>query len=264
MNIIVRDAYRLVVEEWSRLSDGEREDLLEGRFGLLYSYNSGKIENDEITKHDTAEVFRNGRVCSFTGDVRTVFELQNLKRSWEQIRELAASETKITAELIKSIHRTLTTGTYDERRWSAGERPGEFKHGHYIVANDIGCEPGYSARLVAELADEITEAIEMPRRDKALTIACYAHAVLVDVHPFADGNGRCARALMNLCLLRCGHPPISIDERDRMAYYGALDAFHEEGDLNALVELCRAEAVKTWQGALPIEGNDVGADDGNP
>jgi len=52
--------------------------------------------------------------------------------------------------------------------------------------------------------------------------AFVAHRRLVDVHPFNDGNGRTARLVMNLVLLRGGYPPIAVRPQDRPAYVPAL------------------------------------------
>ena len=49
-----------------------------------------------------------------------------------------------------------------------------------------------------------------------------AHRRVVDIHPFNDGNGRAARLLMNLILICCGYPPISVRLEDRLAYLKAL------------------------------------------
>ena len=49
-----------------------------------------------------------------------------------------------------------------------------------------------------------------------------AHRRLVDIHPFNDGNGRTARLLMNLVLLRGGYPPVAVRPEDRPAYVRAL------------------------------------------
>ena len=56
-----------------------------------------------------------------------------------------------------------------------------------------------------------------------------AHRRLVDTHPFNDGNGRTARLLMNLVLLRAGYPPVALRPDDRPAYLQALQDAQAEG-----------------------------------
>jgi Fic family protein len=50
-----------------------------------------------------------------------------------------------------------------------------------------------------------------------------AHFQLVAIHPFADGNGRTARLLMNLLLLRQGYPPVAVRPEDRKTYLDTLE-----------------------------------------
>jgi len=73
----------------------------------------------------------------------------------------------------------------------------------------------------------------------ALLRAAVLHAWLVHIHPFLDGNGRTARAVANLELIRKGYPPIIIRKKDRRQY---LDALHrsDEADLAPLLELFEA------------------------
>jgi Fic family protein len=49
-----------------------------------------------------------------------------------------------------------------------------------------------------------------------------AHRRLAKMHPFNDGNGRTARLVMNLVLLRGGYPPVAVRPQDRPAYISAL------------------------------------------
>ena len=51
-----------------------------------------------------------------------------------------------------------------------------------------------------------------------------AHLRLVSIHPFNDGNGRTARLLMNLLLIRSGYPPITVRPEDRLEYINSLQA----------------------------------------
>lgn len=52
-----------------------------GSFRILFAYHSGRIENEEITYHDTRDIFEKGRVHHFTGNPRTLFEQQNQNSS---------------------------------------------------------------------------------------------------------------------------------------------------------------------------------------
>ena len=112
-------SYEGLVSRWKGLSAPSREAHVDD-FVLNYAYNSGKTENDAITYHDTHEVFENGRIIAFTGDVRTLFEIQNLKTSWEWARPLAVPGLRLTEDLVLKAHELLTYGTYDEQRWGAG------------------------------------------------------------------------------------------------------------------------------------------------
>jgi Fic family protein len=58
-----------------------------------------------------------------------------------------------------------------------------------------------------------------------------AHYRLTAIHPFGDGNGRTARLLMNLMLIRGGYPPVAVRPEDRSSYLDALERASLEGDL---------------------------------
>lgn len=53
--------------------------------------------------------------------------------------------------------------------------------------------------------------------------------------------------MQNYVLLVLGYPPIAQRAEDRMAYYGALDEFHEEGSLDGLLSFNRVESLRTWE-----------------
>lgn len=149
--------------------------------------------------------------------------------------------------MLLEVHQTLTQGTYDERRWQMGERLGSYKVGDYVVgAGDVGASPHEVQAEISCLLEEL----ESVRGGDALTIAAYFHAVLENIHPFADGNGRVDRALMNYLLLLHDHPPVIVFEGDRMAYYGAMEVWDAERDLDPFRTFLRVELVRTWESVL--------------
>lgn len=243
----LKSAYDGLLNAWRGINADQRALLLD-QFKVSCSFNSGNIENPEITYHDTAEIFDENGVSNFTGDVRTIYEINNLKNAWIWLEDALASDAAFDEELVLSAHLVLTRGTYDDGRWAKGERPGAFKRGDCCVADDVGAAPDEVPELVGAPVTEVRDALlSEGGEENALTIAAYLHAQLVDIHPFADGNGRTARLLMNYALLRLGSAPCTISADDRLAYFGALDAFHQEGELAPFVDFCRIQTLKTWE-----------------
>ena len=70
----------------------------------------------------------------------------------------------------------------------------------------------------------------MPAPFARFATAARVHADFVVIHPFTDGNGRTARLLMNLELMRAGFPTVIIPVEQRAAYYEHLDAIGVRGD----------------------------------
>ena len=223
-------------------------------FRILFAYHSGKIENDEINYHDTREIFENGKVINYTGSTRTLFEQQNQKTCYELLRPKILAKEPLSLSLVQTIHRTLTEGTYDERRYiTNGERPGEFKKHDYVTGkNEVGSPP-------EAVADDLTELIEEVNAIGAqapLKAGSYFHARFENIHPFADGNGRVGRTLLNYWLMISNYPPLVIYEEDRRAYYDALQTYDEQEDLAPLVTFLEDQTVKTWSRFLkPPAGN---------
>lgn len=91
--------------------------------------------------------------------------------------------------------------------------------------------------------------------------ATVLHAWFVHIHPFLDGNGRCARAISNLELIRAGYPSIIIRKvQDRDRYINALQESDKGGNIGPLFELVYERAhgalVGLEQSAHEKEGYD--------
>lgn len=241
--------YESILDFWKKQNIKNSNELASvlSSYSVNFAYNSGKIENDEITYHDTREVFDKDGVTSYTGSTKTLFEIQNSKAAYE--RTLSAFDDKqiVDEEFLKEIQMILTNGTYDERRYQIGERPGEYKHHDYVTGkNEVGASVDDVQEEVCELLDELTDIDDK----NALVAAAYFHAKFENIHPFSDGNGRVGRLLMNYILLLHNHPPITIHEEDRKDYYNALEKFDEELELNSLVDFLKSQLVKTWEKQL--------------
>lgn len=211
--------------------------------GAKFIYHSGKIENDKISYHDTREIFDHGGVTSYTGDVRTLFEIQNLCAGYQRFLTAFGSKEPLNETLLLELHSILTQGTYDTHRYEIGERPGTYKLHDFVTGKEeVGALPEDVPFEMSELLDEMNEITS----EQALTAAAYFHAKMENIHPFADGNGRTGRLLMNYLLILHDHPPIIIFEEDRREYYSALEHFDTHQELAPLVSFLKTQTEKTW------------------
>ncbi len=241
--------YKKAVALWRKwyLSTGVELAEVLREFGIAFAYHSGKIENDNIIYHEVREIFEHDGVTSYTGDLRTLFEIRNSKEANEFLLTAFNEKHAIDETLVREFQRILTQHTYDTRRWQLGERPGTYKRHDYVTGkNEIGAAP----EDVREEMEELLSELDGVPNEKALTAGAYFHAKFENIHPFADGNGRTGRLVMNYILLLHDHPPVIIHQEDRKDYFAALEAWDERQDLEPLIAFLQGQTVKTWQKQL--------------
>jgi len=153
-------------------------------------------------------------------------------RALDEALALASDPTKpVTVENLCTIHRALLTGTRDEH-WAGVVRDEQ---------NWVGGLSPCSADFVPPPADEVAglldDLVEYLSGDEhpALLQAALGHSQFESIHPFADGNGRAGRALIQLVLRRRGVatrvlPPVSLILATKADHYiAALEGTHVEG-----------------------------------
>lgn len=214
-------------------------------FKILFAYHSNKIENERIDFHDTRDIFEKGSVTGYTGDLRTLFEIENQVHCYNYIKPLIVEKKDLNMECIKKIHYKLMKGTYDDIRYhERQERPGEFKKHDYVTGkHEVGSYPHEVTSDVQELLKEI----KAYQGTDYFTVGVYLHAMFEHIHPFADNNGRAGRTLMNYYFMIHDIAPVIIYNEDKPAYYQALEAFdQEDSSLAPLKSFVEAEQAKTW------------------
>ena len=245
--------YEEIVRIWRgwRVASASDIDARLYNFRIIFAYNSGKIENDSVTYHDTREIFENGRALNFTGDPRALFEQGNQKLCYEFLKQKIADREPLTIQLVLETHAVLTGGTYDERRFvERGERPGAFKKHDYVTGREeVGSMPEDVPSDMEALLGEIREYTN----GNILRAAAYFHARFEYIHPFADGNGRVGRTLLNYFLMTRDHPPLIIYDEDKAVYYAALEAYDKFEDIEPMVDFLRFQMGRTWEKTLERE-----------
>ena len=244
------DEYAQIVRLWQQYAIGTEADidLRLDSFRILFAYHSGKIENPEISYHDTREIFENGRVVNFTGSPRAIFEQRNQKLCYDFLKPRILAREPITIELVKETHAILTAGTYDENRYiQQGERPGAFKKHDYVTGIEEVCS------LPEDVEHDMQELLatlqELAGKDPLKT-ATYFHVRFEYIHPFADGNGRVGRTLLNYLLMTRDHPPLIVYDEDKRDYYAALEQYDRNEDYQPMYAFLKKETIRTWEKAL--------------
>lgn len=239
--------YQEIINIWKKrniLTESDLESAL-SNFRIIFAYHSGVIENPEITYHNTREIFENGKVINFTGSLRTVYEMENQRRCYEFLKKKIIDREPIDEKLIKDIHKNLTQGTYDERRWERGERPGEYKKNDYVVGDGQGALPDEVDVEIKELCAELQNIPE--KGENVLKTAAYLHCKFENIHPFADGNGRVGRTLMNYFLMIHNQPPLVVYSDTKDSYYHAIEHYDKTGEIDRFVDYMKESLEQTWE-----------------
>ncbi len=83
--------------------------------------------------------------------------------------------------------------------------------------------PPFPAEIYALLMDFFRWYRKNKDRMHPVALAAHVHLKLVTIHPFADGNGRISRLMMNFVLNKHGFPMLNIPYEKRAGYYGSLE-----------------------------------------
>lgn len=98
------------------------------------------------------------------------------------------------------------------------------------------CPPEHVGSELDNLLSWYHDYVQQPNDYHPLLVAAWLHHRFAQIHPFPDGNGRVARALVTWHLIQHGYLPIVVTRHDRNNYINALEAA-DDGDLGPLVRL---------------------------
>lgn len=189
-------------------------------------YESAGIEGNTLTLTETRLAISRGITISGKPPEH-VDEVQRLHNAHEYLEQLLDEQGPITQRQLLDVH-TLILG-----RGVAGA--GEYRTVEVAIGNQPH-KPPHPLKVPDMMAEYFKWLGAAANHCPVPLQASVAHAWLVHIHPFRDGNGRTARAVMNLLLMRAGFPIVIIRRKDRQRYYDAL-ARSDEGDIGPLLEL---------------------------
>lgn len=190
-----------------------------------WTYNSNSIEGNTLTLQETKMILEDGFTVKGKS-LREHFEAVNHQDAIEYVEELVQQDYKLTERDILNIHELILNRIEKDiagRFRTSGVR---ISGANFVPPNALKIE-GY--------INELIEWANTSELDIILKSAIFHHR-FVWIHPFFDGNGRTARLVFNLLLMKAGFPPAIILKNDRKKYYEALNQANN-GDYSKLVLL---------------------------
>lgn len=193
---------------FKQLDNQTKKEILKN-FLIEFAFNTASIEGNTITLKETQKLLME----NLTPKNRTLREIYDLQNTEKVFFELFDSDTKLSHELICSVHDKLLENI-DTRK---GYRTTDVK----ILKMNFKSTP---APYVITDMNLLTEWYNKNKNTlHPLILAVIFHHKFEKIHPFMDGNGRTGRMLMNYILVNRGYPPLIIRKKNRTEYLGKLN-----------------------------------------
>ena len=235
------------------LPSSKQQELL-NMLRTMWTHNSTALEGNTLNLGETQFVLKEGLTVSGK-PLKDHQEVMGHASAIDLLYDMSNSE--LTVGKIKQLHKAVQT----EVVFDIDKPYGDFKvvpNGTYLLrADNSSVYHAYSkpfdvAKLVAELVDYI-ECCQPQNIDEAISMYAIAHLIFGQIHPFWDGNGRIARLIANLILLRAGFAPLVIPAKRRLDYIAILSnysvkypaprkgepLYHLGDELNAFIHFCK-------------------------
>lgn len=196
---------------------------------IEWTYNSNSIEGNTLTLQETKMVIEDGFTIKGKS-LREHFEVVNHQEAIEFVESLASNEYLLNKLDILSVHHLVLQKI--EKDFSGKLRTSgvRISGANFVPPNVLKVE---------EFVEELIHFANSSDIDILIKSAIFHHR-FVWIHPFFDGNGRTARLLLNLILMKSGFPPAIILKNDRKKYYDALNQANNQDYSKLLLLILQA------------------------
>jgi Fic family protein len=206
-------------------------------FSKSFTFNTNAIEGSELNKKEVSAVITEGKWPDKSkADIAEVYGVN------EAIEFIRKTEEHLSANLLKEIHRIVFRNSKDFA--------GEFrKKGEEVVvmssSGKVVHEGAPQSRIPGLLDNLIAWYQKSKNKYPALILAAVVHNQFENIHPFADGNGRVGRIILNNILIKNALPPINIELKDRLEYYETLQEYEKNKNIRPTIQFLLKEYKTT-------------------
>lgn len=212
-------------ERWYPLLDAVRSNYLEEQrtiprsaaekqartFSVRFTYDTTRIEGSKLSYRETADLLERG----LSPPARPLDDIKEVEAHDRVFREVLEFKKDISLRMILLWHKRLFEQTKPDIAGKVRTHQVAISGSRFMPPSPVEVQP------------MLREFFRWYDRNKSslhpVELAAAVHLRFVTVHPFADGNGRMSRLLMNFLLHRHGFPLLNIPYEDRRSYYNALE-----------------------------------------
>ncbi len=215
------------VKENKRLSKIEKDNKFK-EFIIRFTYDSSKLSGVRITLRQTYLILKEGIMPN---DLKSLKIAKGLENHEKGIMIITSYTGPLNLKFIQRLHKVLLSGIDDE---IAGKLRSELMRNVKIAGTSY--VPPKWDQLNKELYVFFKWYKSENRRLHPLELAALVHLKLISMQPFADGNSRLSRLLMNWILWKKKYPLVDIPIEDIENYYDALDMYQIEKNGESFVK----------------------------
>ena len=218
---------------------------VEQKLRIESNYHSNAIEGNALTLGETRSLILHG-LTAHGKPMRDHLDIQGHDQAVKAIERAVKEEEPLTEVFIRNLHRVLLKEPYaneavspDGRRSTRRITPGDYKTTPNNVLTSTGeiyhfTPPEQVKPAMSDLLDRYRD--REAAGEHPIVIAATFHYRFVRIHPFDDGNGRMARLLMNLGLIRHGYTVATVQSDDRKRYLQELERADRTEDLAQFID----------------------------
>lgn len=189
------------------LSKEYMNDLL-----VRLSHHSNAIENNTISLPETVSIILHNTIPNKIS-LRELYEIDNHRHAMEHLLSPETLEKDFSFDIMFQTHEILMNRLHHER--------GKFKtQENFIQGADFDTvHPRDVYTVMKQWLDNVNYRINLAETPKEIiNVACQSHIDFERIHPFADGNGRTGRLIMNFLLMKKTIAPLIIEKEDKERY----------------------------------------------
>ena len=238
----MKTSLKEVIDKYNSLGINQQLDY--DKF-YLYSIitHSTAIEGSTVTEVENQLLFDEG----ITSSKRTITEQMmnlDLKNAYEKSFEYAKNHEKLTVEMLCKLSSILMQNTGTEYNTIAGSFSSA--KGELRLVNVSAGRGGKSYLAWQKVPDRLQKTCDYLNRrrseidknniEEIYKLSFEAHYLLVSIHPWADGNGRMSRLVMNMIQKEFDVIPSIVKKENRVEYIQSLASSQVKDDMQDFMD----------------------------